>query len=231
MGTVLSEALDLYRRFFGRFFLIALAVFAVVDLAAALADEGISNGSGGTALLALISIVLAIVGSFWVQGAVVFAVQDVRDGRVDTSLGEIFSHVRSRLGTLVLAGVLAGLGIALGLLLLVVPGLVLMTWWALIAPVVVLEQLPAGAAFSRSRQLVRGHGWSVFGIVVVVTVVSGVASVILGAVFSFLPGFLSTWIGGAIASAIVTPWLAIALTVAYFRLSGGEGGEGAAAPA
>ena len=44
-------------------------------------------------------------------------------------------------------------------------GLVLLTWWILIIPVIVLEGTRAGEAFSRSRELVRGHGWSVFGVI------------------------------------------------------------------
>ena len=56
-------------------------------------------------------------------------------------------------------------------MLLIVPGLVLMTWWVLIIPVVVLERTSAGAAFGRSRELVRGYGWNVFGVIVLTLLV------------------------------------------------------------
>ena len=72
------------------------------------------------------------------QGALVTAVDDIRDGSSDLSLGETFDRVRPQLGSIVGAGLLAGLGVFLGLLLLIVPGLVLMTWWVLIIPVVAL---------------------------------------------------------------------------------------------
>ena len=42
-----------------------------------------------------------------VQGALVYAVDDVRDGKVDSTVGQIFERVRPYLWTLILAGVLA----------------------------------------------------------------------------------------------------------------------------
>jgi hypothetical protein len=73
--------------------------------------------------------------------------------------------VKPQLVAIVVAGVLAGIGIFVGLILLVVPGLILMTWWVLIIPVIVLERTNAGASFGRSRELVRGYGWRVFGVI------------------------------------------------------------------
>ena len=66
---------------------------------------------------ALIAAVISLVGLFWVQGALVTAVEDIRDGRADLSLGDTFSRVQPQLGAIVVAGLLAGLGIAAGLLL------------------------------------------------------------------------------------------------------------------
>src|SRR6188474_2386203 len=80
---------------------------------------------------ALLAAIISLVGLFWVQGALVKAVEDIRDGRADLSLGETFDRVRPQLGSIIVAGLLAGLGIVLGLVLLIVPGLILMTWWVL----------------------------------------------------------------------------------------------------
>ena len=52
---------------------------------------------------------------------------------------------------LLVAGLLAGICIALGFVLLIVPGLVLLTIWAVIAPVIVIERTGALEAFGRSR--------------------------------------------------------------------------------
>ena len=218
VGGVLGEAWHLYTRFFTRFFVIAAIVFLTINLLGALLGSIAGTGAGVALLVALIATVVSLVGTFWLQGALVFAVDDVRDGRIDSSVGELFERVRPYLGTLIGAGILAGLGIALGIVLLIVPGLILLTWWCLIAPVIVLEGKRIGESFSRSRELVRGHGWTVFGIVILSVLASAIAGGVIQSIFSFLGPFLRYWIGGTIANAIVDPFLAVALTLMYFHL-------------
>jgi hypothetical protein len=218
VGEILGEAWRLYTKFFTRFFVIAAIVYGIVNLLNAVVSTAFGHGAGIALLLALITVVASFVGTFWLQGALVYAVDDVRDGRIDTTIEQVFQRVRPFLGTLIVAGILAGLGIALGLVFLIVPGLVLLTWWCLIVPVIVLEGKPVGEAFSRSRELVRGHGWPVFGVVIIAAILSAIASGIIQGIFSFLGTFLRYWIGGTIASAVTGPFLAIALTLMYFKL-------------
>jgi hypothetical protein len=218
VGDVLGAAWSLYTKFFTRFFVVAAIVFVVINLVGALLGAIAGSDSGVRVLVALISAVVSLVGTFWLQGALVYAVEDVNDGRIDSSVGELFKRVQPYLWTLVGAGLLAGLGIAAGLVLLIVPGLILLTWWCLIVPVIVLEGKPVGESFGRSRELVRGHGWAVFGVVIIVFLGSAIASGIIQSIFFFLGPFLRYWIGGTIANAIVDPFLAIALTLMYFYL-------------
>jgi hypothetical protein len=232
IGAVLDEAWTLYTRFFLRFFVLALLVFAAVNLLYALIVEAISSGDSGTAiLLALIGLATAVIGTTWLQGAFVYAVQDARDGSFEATIGQIFSRVSPSILPLLVAGLLAGLGIAAGLILLIVPGLYLLTIWAVIAPVIVLERRTPLEAFGRSRALVRGYGWTVFGIVVITALLTGIAGEILQAAFSFLPRFLEILVGGTIAQAVVAPFSAIALAITYFRLRDAHGGEPAPADA
>ena len=231
IGRVLDEAWTLYTRFFGRFFLLGLVVFAVVNLVYALLVEAISSDSAGAAVtLAILGVATAIVGTTWLQGAFVYAVQDARDGSFDSTLRDVFVRVSPAILPLVVAGLLAGLGIALGFVLFIVPGLFLLTIWAVIGPVIVIERSAALDAFGRSRTLVRGHGWTVFAIVLITGLLSGIASGILQAAFSFLPRFLEILVGGTIAQAVVAPFVAIALAITYFRLREAHG-EPEAVPA
>jgi hypothetical protein len=230
IGAVLDEAWTLYTKFFTRFFVLALAVFVVVNLVFALFAVALTDSSGGqAALLGVIALATAIVGQYWLQGAIVIAVQDARDGTFDTGPRAIFSRVAPLLGSLVVAGILAGLGVAAGLVLLIVPGLFLLTIWSMLSPVIVLERSGVGAAFGRSRALVRGHGWRVFGLILVTAILTGIAGSLLRAAFSFLPRFLEIVVGSTIASAVVAPFSAIALTVAYFMLR--DDGSAPAVPA
>jgi hypothetical protein len=219
IGAVLDEAWTLFTRFFLRFFVIALVVFVTINLVYALVVTALDADNDSAALLlAIVSLATVVVGTTWLQGAFVYAVQDARDGRFDSTLGQVFARVSSAIPPLVVAGFLAGIGIALGFVLLIVPGLILLTIWAVIAPVIVVEKTGALDAFGRSRALVRGHGWTVFGIVLVTGLLSGIASTLLQEAFSFLPRFLEILIGSTIAQAVVAPFSAIAIAITYFRL-------------
>jgi hypothetical protein len=219
IGDVLSEAWGLYKRFLLQFFLTALVVFVVLDLISALANAAAGDSDAAGVFWALIALVVGVIGYFWVEGALVELVRDVRDGRADRSVGETFQAVQPRLPALIVAGLLAGLGIMIGLILLIIPGLYLLTIWSMIVPVIVIEGRSAGESFGRSREIVRGHGWTIFGLIIVTFLIVGIASGIIRLVFSPLPDFLDTWLGGLIAHSLTVPFAAAALATAYFKLT------------
>jgi hypothetical protein len=219
VGDVLGEAFELYKRFFVRFVGTAAVVFVVLDLASALADRASANSVASALLWTLIAAVLSVVGSFWLQGALVEAVADVRDGRIDTTIGELYERTRPRLPALIGAGIVAGLGIVFGLILLIVPGLYLLTRWSLIPAVIVIEKRRAGDAFNRSWELTRGYGWTVFGSLLVSFIAYAIVQGILRTLFLALPRFASIWIGGIVAHSVATPLIALTGAVLYFRLA------------
>jgi hypothetical protein len=213
-GEVFGEAWDLYKRFWQHFLPIALVIYLVIAAATLLLDLVLGNFG------LLVALVLSFVGIFWLEGAIVLAVQDVRDGRVDLSTQETLSKVRPFLGALIGAGLLAGLGILVGFILLIVPGLILLTWWSLIAPVIVLESSAVIASFGRSRELVRGHGWQVFGVIVVSFLINVVASIILSLALSWLSSGPRSFVQSLVSNTVITPFIAAAWTLMYFKLRG-----------
>lgn len=208
----IREAWELYKANWRHLLPISLVVYVALALIGVLLTAVLSWF--GALLAALIS----VIGLFWVQGALVTAVDDIRDGRSDLSLGETFDRVRPQLGSIVGAGLLAGLGVFLGLLLLIVPGLVLMTWWVLIIPVVALERTTAGAAFGRSRELVRGYGWNVFGVIVLTLLVLLAFEIVLSIVLSPLSGWLQSLVSNVVSGTLTAPFIALVWTLLYFRL-------------
>lgn len=219
---ILRQAWELYTRFFLRLVLTAAVVFVVLEFFAAAAEASAHSHHWTAATLwGIAAFLLWIVGTFWLQGALVEAVSDIRDGRVDLSIEDLFRRVQPLLPALIAAGLAAGLGILCGLVLLVVPGLVLLTRWILIVPVIVLEKKPAGEAFSRSWNLVKGSSWPVFWLTLLTLIALGVGSSLVRLVLfplDPLPGFFTSWIAGTIASSLTAPFAALAWTLAYFEL-------------
>jgi hypothetical protein len=225
IGDVLGEAWNLYTKFLGRFFMTALIVFAVLDLLSALAAAAAGDSVAAGIFWSLVAVVIGVVGYFWVQAALVETVRDVRDGTADRTIGETFKAVQPRLPAVIAAGILAAIGIGIGFLLLIVPGLYLLTIWSMLVPVIVIEERRAGEAFTRSHDVVRGHGWQVFGLVLVTFLLVGIASGVIRLIFAPLPEFLDVWLGSLVAHSLTVPFAAAALTTAYFRLTALEPAE------
>jgi hypothetical protein len=167
---------------------------------------------------ALLAIVVGIVAAFLLQATLVKAVDDVRDGRADLSLSDTVEAARPYLGRVAGASILAGIGILIGLILVIIPGLFLMTIWCLIVPVIVLENASVGQSFGRSQQLVRGYGWHVFGTMVLAFLLLIVSEIVISVILSALPQALANAIGGIVSGTLVSPFLALVLTMGYFRL-------------
>jgi hypothetical protein len=231
IGSVLGEAWSLYKRFLWQFFLTAFVVFLALDLISGLAGQAARDSLAAGIFWGVIAIVLGVVGYFWVQGALVERVRDVRDGRADKTVAETYRAVQPRVPALIVAGILAGIAIAIGFILLIVPGLFLLTIWSMIAVVIVLEGRSAGESFRRSREIVRGNGWSVFGLIIVTFLIIVIASTVIGLIFAPLPDFLGAWLSSLIAHSLTVPFAAIALTTAYFRLTGSAPAQAVPAPA
>jgi hypothetical protein len=209
---VIREAWQLYKAHWRHLLPIALVVYVAIAIVGALLTLIL------TWVGAIIAALISIVGLFWVQGALATAVEDIRDGRADLSLGETFERVRPQLAAIIVAGILAGLGIAVGLVLFIVPGLVLMTWWVLVIPVVALERVSAGDSFGRSRELVRGYGWNVFGVIVLTILVLIGFGIVLSVVLSPLADWLQSSVSSIVSGTLTAPFIALVWTLLYFRL-------------
>jgi hypothetical protein len=136
---------------------------------------------GGLAALviALISVVVAVLLSMITQGALVRATVAHSEGR-KASFGESAMAGLSVALPLFLLGILSSLGIALGFILLVVPGVMLYVMWSVAAPALVEERLGPVEALGRSRDLSRGARWKIFGLTLVVLVVYWLFSALIG---------------------------------------------------
>jgi hypothetical protein len=177
--------------------------------------------------LTLLAVLISLVATTLFTGMVVQLVADVRDGHRDASVAQLLRSVTPVLGQLVLVGIVVGLGVLVGFILIIIPGLILMTIWSVSAPVVVLERPGGLKALGRSRELVRGNGWRVFGVVLVFFLLI----IVVGMTLQFFADALSTGAGivvTVIVGVLTAPLSALAAAVLYFELRGPRSAETAA---
>ena len=218
--SVVSRIWDLYKDHFAVLIGTAICLYAlqfVIYL--------ILPGAAGFALAIL----------FWAlsvlyQGMVVKLVQGVQDGRRDNSIGDLARSVEPVFWPLVAVSILFGLGVGIGFILLIIPGLFLLVIWSVVAPVTVLERPGVFNAFERSRELVRGNGWNVFGVIVLVFLAVVIVSVAAGIAADSLGSVGRSLVQWAVNAALA-PVTALSASVLYFELHRRQGESLGSSPA
>lgn len=157
------------------------------------------------------------------MGEVIYA--GVVAAMVTTAPGERPPSVRSLIGHLPLLRLAAvDLGwvlvVALGLIALVIPGFLFMTWFALVAPAVEVEGGGIVDSFRRSRELVRRRFWLVFWLIIPV-LIGGDLLAEWGQSLSLWglgEGWLADWIASVVANLISSPPYALVAVILFLAL-------------
>jgi hypothetical protein len=218
LSGVLTEAWDLYRRFAGHFLLISFVIYVITAILVSLLSLAGLVG-------AILGAVLGFAATYVVQASLIKAVQDVRDGRVDLDFSQTVQAATPYILPVIGASILAGIGITIGLILFLVPGLILITFWCLIVPFIVLGGAGVFDAFGNSMRTVRGYAWRVFGTYVLVFLILIAFSLVLGLILSFLPRYASSFLNNVISGTLIAPFLALVATLIYYRLSAAHAGQ------
>jgi hypothetical protein len=212
---LIQAAFGLYRRFPLLFFTLASGVIVPYELIV-LATTGtgpFAHGSlsvGVGSLLTLIEV--ALLGPL-VSALHVHAVKAATEG-AEPRLAPIARQGLRVLPVVVAATIISWLGIALGFLLLIVPGVILLLRWYVVAPSAAIENEGWLPALRRSRELTRGNYGHVIAFGIYVALIVTVPTVLVGLVFghqtttatSFVVGVLlqvATWSFGALATGLL----------------------------
>jgi hypothetical protein len=117
---------------------------------------------------------------------------------------------------------LAAVGIALGLVLFVAPGVYLFIRWYFIPQTVVIEGARGPAALTRSVAATRGYWWRTFGVWVLANVAALLPAIVLAAPFTSAAesSDRAVWslVGMIVAEIVSAPFLALVSTLLYYDL-------------
>jgi hypothetical protein len=215
---VLTEAWYLYRRFAGHFLLISFVIYLITGVLVALLSLAKTPG-------VIIGDIISFAATYVVQAALIKAVQDVRDGRVDLDLSGTVRAAGPYILPVIGASILAGIGITIGFFLLIVPGFILLTYWCLIVPFIVLGGAGVFQSFGHSMRTVRGYAWRVFGTYVLVFLILIAFAIVLGFILILLPLFLRTFVNSVVTGTLIAPFLALVATLIYYRLTAAHAGQ------
>jgi hypothetical protein len=234
-------ALGVYRRVLATCraeatYLLVLAAFVFVPLGlldAAVDHAGSTDvgelsdlASAGLVALALGQAVTALFGEVFYSGAVASLIAKSLPGGRPSPLA-----VARRLpyGRLIGVDIVLAIGSALGLILLIVPGVVFFTWFALAPPALEIEDRGVRASLARSRELVRGRFWLVLGVLAPILLVSeALLTAVLEGMGSLLGhGLFAGWLADSAGNIVVAPLYAVASVVLTVELIAEKGGASA----
>jgi len=213
-----------------RNFLIFFVVTAVAHLPALLFFKSttMSANASGTEIAVAFSmmiggLLLMIVLSTLSQAIVLYgAFQNMR-GR-EVSLSESLQVGLRRFFPIIGLAFLVTLLGMLAAIALIFPAFILFTMWFVATPVCVVEQLGPWASMRRSRELTKGHRWKIFGLFVLLIIISAVAGSTIQAAFTAMGGTPLALVGDVLWNGVWGAFYAIAVVVTYHDLRAAKEG-------
>ncbi len=231
LGEILSAAFNIYKANASKLLLIVAVVVVPLSFISALfvgvvfagtkhdvigTDLVITERSFGLFLAgALVTAIISIIISAALQAAILRAAAQATIGDpVDPE--ESYRYGFKRLGSVILVSILVGLAVVGGLILLIIPGIIFYVFLSVSVPVLIVENRRGTEAMGRSWNLVKGHAWHAFGVIIVAGLIVGVISGIIGAIGG--SAWVVRWVFTAIAQILTAPFTALVSVLLYLDL-------------
>lgn len=215
---LIAEAFALYRRYPGLFLILAAGVIVPYQLIV-LATTGVgpfTRGSLGFGVSLLLMLIDWVLVSPLVSALHVHAVADVEEG-LTPRVGAVTRRGLAVLPVVAAAAIMAGLGIAGGFLLLVVPGIVFWLRWQVVAQAAAIEQEGWEPALRRSWSLTEANVLRVLFFLVCITAITTVPWVAIRHAFGNDDTALS-FLAGTALQIVTVSFTALATALLYYDL-------------
>ncbi len=174
----------------------------------------IAHTSGSQTWLVVIMMIVSVL--IVCSVAIIIMHQMMALGRGEPiSLGVSISFALPRIPGLTMAMVLIYFMMAIGMVLFVIPGLIVVTLTSMVIPLVIFKQLNPFAAIKASAQLVWGNAWRTFGVIITPNAVMFLLLTL--AKLLHLPALALTIVEVVVMTAII-PWVYAATLMMYNEL-------------
>ena len=158
-GVILAAAARAGYRDWRRVLAVAIPVSLLSAAAEMLVDHYVDPADSVLSLTASLSAtVISLVGTVLLSGLVSRLISAAERGKAAMTLPQVARSLPW--GRLIAADLLVSLAVLVGLVLLVIPGLVILTLFAVVGPVIEIEHRKVFAAMRRSVRLTRVHPWT-----------------------------------------------------------------------
>ncbi|MBW3561234.1 MAG: hypothetical protein KY437_01930 [Actinobacteria bacterium] len=210
IGELLDASIKLYRAHWQVFMgVVAIVVVPLTFLLNALA------ASGNWLALGLVTVVNFFVLTPMLAAAIVKASADAYLGS-DPGIAGTYRYAFGRIGPLLLVILLMTIGILLGFIALIIPGLILLVRWYFAPTIVVVEDERGTDAIKRAWRLSSGHFWKIVGTVLLAGILAGIVATIIS--LPFQGPYVIRSLGESIASVITQPFTSIVGVMLYFDM-------------
>jgi hypothetical protein len=182
------------------------------------ADDLDAGQLAGLIVALVVQVATSSLGEVFYAGVVMSAVSESMEGHERPPVKKLLRTVPY--GGLIVVDLLFSLGLAFGLVLLLVPGLIFFARYVLAAPLLELDHSGVRAAFSRSRALARGHALGLLLLLGGLWLATDLISSLLGEGGASTLGesLTADWAIATVVELLITPVWAVAVCVVTWRL-------------
>ncbi|MGA0606527.1 hypothetical protein ACO2Q0_11045 [Phenylobacterium sp. VNQ135] len=189
IGRVIGDTFKVLGRNFVTFFVLSLVltglptgVFTALQGALYQPAEGVTFDPD-MILWSMLGGLVTLATTGILQGSLIYAtVQDMNGAK--PSIGESLATGLRNFLPLIVVSILAALGMVLGFMLLIVPGVMLLVAWSVVLPALIADRTGIFGAFGRSAELTRGNRWRIFGLLLI----TWIAAMLFGLIFGAIAG-------------------------------------------
>lgn len=195
---------------------------------------GLVSGGGGASpdMMAIAANPALAVGGFFsyiafvilsivLQAALIVASANDLAGK-PVNFADCVNRALRKLLPLIGLGIVMTIGLGIGFVLLVIPGIILYLMWMIAVPVLMVEEKGVFESLGRSRELTSGSRWKLLGMIIVFILFAIIVAIPFG-IFALLSPTLGM-VGSALASAVTSAVSSAGIAAIYLELRNNKEG-------